>query len=52
MTKEEIDAFCGKCDHKRKRGECLLENVCKECKDFYECVEFCIEEKRKENDKL
>lgn len=48
MTKEEIDSFCGKCDHKRKHGECLLESVCKKCKDFYECVKFCIEEKKEE----
>ena len=54
MTKEEIDAFCVKCDHERKRGECLLESVCKKCKDFYECVKFCIEEKKEEmkNDEL
>lgn len=52
MTKEEIDKFCGSCDKKRKQGECLLKSVCKDCKEFYECVAFCIAEKRKENDKL
>lgn len=52
MTKEEIDSFCKSCDKKRKQGECLLKSVCKDCKEFYDCVVFCIAEKRKANDKL
>lgn len=49
MTKEEIDKFCEACDKKLKKDKCLREDVCKDCKDFYKCVKFCIAEKRKED---
>lgn len=54
MKKEEADKFCETCDHKRKRGECMRKNVCKDCDKFYECIGFCVEEKKEEmkNDKL
>lgn len=56
MKKEEADRFCEKCDRKKKKNQngCLRENeeTCMVCGDFYKCVDFCIMEKREENDKL
>ena len=59
MTDAEKDEFCIKC---RRYGEeesikekflgCMRTSVCKDCKDFYSCVGFCIAEREKENDKL
>ena len=47
MKKEEADKFCETCDRKRRSG-CLREKeeTCKVCDKFYDCIEFCIAEKK------
>lgn len=45
QSKAELDAFCARCEH---RGEtmCGRNEACAKCKDQYECIKICVEERQ------